>query len=106
MRASTVKKLVALERHDTQQELLCKGYLAMTVDQGADMERYQGIVPLEGKVAAAAHTYFEQSEQIPTRLRLFSGPLLGAGRTATNWRAGAIMVQHLPPEGGISPIPV
>jgi molecular chaperone Hsp33 len=89
----------------TQQDLLGKGYLAMTVDQGSDMERYQGIVPLDGTtLAAAADTYFKQSEQIPTRLRLVSGPLITRGEKTTHWRAGAIMVQHLPKEGGISPI--
>ena len=89
----------------SQQDLLGKGYLAMTVDQGTDMERYQGIVPLDGTtLAAAADTYFKQSEQIPTRLRLVSGPLLARGEKIPHWRAGAIMVQHLPAEGGTSPI--
>ena len=90
----------------TQQQLLGNGYLAMTVDQGSDMERYQGIVPLDGTTLAdAADTYFKQSEQIPTRLRLVSGPLLARGEKTTHWRSGAIMVQHLPAEGGTSPIP-
>ena len=48
--------------------------------------------------------YFAQSEQIPTRLRLAAGPLIGRGAQAARcWRAGAIMVQHLPREGGIEP---
>ena len=89
-----------------QKELLGEGYLAMTVDQGSDMERYQGIVPLgENTLADAAHTYFLQSEQIPTRLRVAAGPLLSRGEKDLHWRAGAIMVQHLPSEGGVSPIP-
>jgi len=89
-----------------QPALLGKGYLAMTVDQGAAMERYQGIVPLEGNsLAEAALTYFAQSEQIPTRLRLAAGPVLGRGQRAEAWRAGAIMVQHLPRDGGASPLP-
>ena len=66
--------------HPGQAALLGKGYLAMTVDQGADMERYQGIVPLEGEdLTAAAHGYFAKSEQIPTRLRMAAGPLLQRG---------------------------
>jgi molecular chaperone Hsp33 len=71
------------------------------------MERYQGIVPLSGATLSdAAHTYFTQSEQIPTRLRLSAGPLMGRGAHAEdNWRAGAIVVQHLPRDGGSSPIP-
>ena len=86
--------------------LLGNGYLAMTVDQGADMERYQGIVSLDGNtLAEAAHTYFRQSEQIPTRLRLAAGPMVVKGDKGTHWRAGAILVQHLPQDGGSSAIP-
>ena len=52
----------------------------MTVDQGPDMERYQGIVPLHGDdLTEAAHGYFEQSEQIPTRIRMAAGPLIQRG---------------------------
>ena len=48
-------------------QLLGKGHLAMTIDQGSDMNRYQGLVPLEGKdLEHAAHEYFLRSEQIPT----------------------------------------
>jgi molecular chaperone Hsp33 len=89
----------------SETELMGEGYLAMTVDQGSEMERYQGIVPLgEGTLADAAHTYFAQSEQIPTRLHLFAGPVLTRGEKQTHWRAGAILIQHLPREGGISPV--
>jgi len=85
-----------------QADLLGKGHLAMTVDQGPGMERYQGIVPLGGgDLTAAAHAYFAQSEQIPTRLRLAAGPVLTPGQTEV-WRAGAIMVQHLPRAGAAS----
>jgi molecular chaperone Hsp33 len=89
----------------SETELMGEGYLAMTVDQGADMERYQGIVPLgQGTLADAAHTYFAQSEQIPTRLHLFAGPVQLRGDKGTHWRAGAILIQHLPREGGITPV--
>jgi len=89
------------ERSETA--LLGEGYLAMTVDQGTDMERYQGIVPLNNtSLAQAAHTYFQQSEQIPTRLRIAAGPLSIRGDKSAHWRAGAILVQHLPREGGMS----
>jgi molecular chaperone Hsp33 len=98
------EKLAALTA-PSQAQLLGNGYLAMTVDQGADMERYQGIVPLQGNTLAdAADTYFRQSEQIPTRLRLAAGPLLARGDAKPHWRAGAIMVQHLPAEGGAAPV--
>ena len=89
-----------------QKQLLGEGVLGMTVDQGTNMERYQGIVPLgNSTLADAAHTYFQQSEQIPTRLRVAAGPLLARGEKHTHWRAGAILVQHLPAEGGSSPLP-
>ncbi len=93
-------------KNPTQKDLLGDGYLAMTVDQGPDMERYQGIVPLgDNTLADAAHNYFLQSEQIPTRLRVAAGPMLMRGDKAAHWRSGAILVQHLPSEGGSSPIP-
>ena len=97
---------VAALKAPTQADLLGTGYLAMTVDQGPDMERYQGIVPLDGAdLTAAAHSYFEKSEQIPTRIRMAAGPLVQRGGKPEAWRAGAIMVQHLPREGGASPLP-
>ncbi len=99
------KAKVEALRQPTQASLLGKGFLAMTVDQGEGMERYQGIVPLDGgDLAAAAHAYFMQSEQIPTSLRLASGPLVRRGGGGESWRAGALMVQHLPREGGSSPL--
>lgn len=69
------------------------GYLAFTVDQGADMERYQGIVELTGaSLAECAHHYFRQSEQFRAGLKV------AARRGADGaWRAGALMVQALPP---------
>jgi molecular chaperone Hsp33 len=79
--------------------LLGKGHLAMTVDQGAHMERYQGIVALEGgSLEDVAHTYFQQSEQIPTLVRLAVAEHTKKGG-APHWRAGGVLVQHLPPHG-------
>ena len=55
----------------SQGQLLGRGHLAMTIDQGPEMSRYQGLVALEGgDLEAAAHEYFARSEQIPTRVRL------------------------------------
>ena len=88
----------------TPSSLLGKGHLAMTVDQGAHMERYQGIVALDGNsLEDAAHAYFRQSEQIPTLVRLSAGPLMERGGQK-QWRAGGILIQHLPDEGGASPM--
>ena len=64
-------------------ELLGRGHLAMTIDQGGDMNRYQGLVALEGgSLEDAAHEYFLRSEQIPTRIRLAVAEELRAGEAA------------------------
>ncbi|MCB1502916.1 MAG: Hsp33 family molecular chaperone [Bauldia sp.] len=79
--------------------LLGSGTLAMTVDQGVYMSRYQGVVPLEGQgLEEAAHTYFRQSEQIPTRVRLAVGEIIQRedGQMQRGWRAGGLIVQFLP----------
>jgi molecular chaperone Hsp33 len=81
-------------------ELLGKGHLAMTVDQGAHMDRYQGIVALEGNsLEEVAHTYFRQSEQIPTQVRLAVAEFTRRGDARPHWRAGGILVQYMPPAG-------
>lgn len=81
-------------------QLLGKGHLAMTVDQGVHMERYQGIVALEGgSLEDVAHTYFQQSEQVPTLVRLAVAQLSRKGQRGTHWRAGGVLVQYLPPHG-------
>lgn len=76
--------------------LLGHGHLAMTIDQGPDTSRYQGLVALEGgSLEDAAHEYFRSSEQIPTRVRLAVGEELSAG-ARHRWRAGGILLQFLP----------
>ncbi|MFN3351763.1 Hsp33 family molecular chaperone [Pseudorhodoplanes sp.] len=79
-------------------DLLGRGHLAMTIDQGADMNRYQGLVALDGGgLEAAAHEYFLRSEQIPTRVRLAVAEEMRRGDSGmTHWRAGGIMLQFLP----------
>ncbi len=85
--------------------LLGDGHLAMTIDPGAGMERYQGIVSLTGETLVdAAHEYFDQSEQIPTFIRIAVARVYtGASGDAPgqwSWRAGGLMVQKLTSEGG------
>ncbi len=76
--------------------LLGAGYLAFTVDQGEHTERYQGIVELDGAtLAECVHHYFRQSEQIEAAVKIAV-----AQDAATGWRAGGIMLQRLPAEGG------
>ncbi|KKB77105.1 Hsp33-like chaperonin [Devosia limi DSM 17137] len=83
-------------------ELLGKGHLAMTIDQGPHTERYQGIVALDGhSLEEVAHTYFMQSEQIPTMVRLAVAEITRKGDHRPHWRAGGVLIQHLP-ESGIS----
>lgn len=80
--------------------ILGRGLLGLTIDQGQDMSRYQGIVALEGQgLEAAAQQYFIQSEQIPTRVRLAVGSLTTTdfeGGTRSVWRAGGMIIQFLP----------
>jgi len=88
-----------------QGALLGKGHMAMTIDPGGDKDRYQGIVPLEGEpMVDAAHTYFRQSEQLPTFIRLavarHYGPARSGGQRTWAWRAGGLMIQQLPRQGG------
>jgi molecular chaperone Hsp33 len=80
-------------------KLLGHGHLAMTIDQGPEMSRYQGLVPLEGgDLEQAAHEYFSRSEQIPTRVRLAVAEEFRAGENGAKrfWRAGGILLQFLP----------
>jgi len=83
------------------EELLGKGILAMTIDQGNHMQRYQGIVQLDGSsLEEVAQAYFRQSEQIPTHVRLAVAEHIVPGDDGSgskrNWRAGGLLVQFLP----------
>ena len=82
------------------ESLLGKGILALTVDQGAYMQRYQGVVQLDGStLEEVARNYFRQSEQLPTELRLAVARLTvrgEGGRSRNHWRAGGILAQFLP----------
>ncbi len=74
--------------------LLGEGVFVMTVDQGPDMERYQGITPIEGEtLALCAERYFDQSEQTPTRVRLAVAQL--ATEKGFVWRAGGLLLQNI-----------
>src|ERR1700716_218153 len=79
-------------------QLLGHGHLAMTIDQGPDMSRYQGLVALDGgSLEDAAHEYFLRSEQIPTRVRLAVGEEWRSNDGGKHrWRAGGMLMQFLP----------
>lgn len=85
-------RLAAIGPDPTLFALFGEGFLAITFDQAVTDERYQGIVPLEGaSIGAAAEHYFEQSEQIPSLIRLAAAHDAEAGCVA-----GGLLLQHLP----------
>jgi len=76
--------------------LLGQGYLAFTVDQGAEMDRYQGIVAIEGSsLAEMTGHYFATSEQLASRVWLAAAP------TAAGWRATALILERVATQGGL-----
>jgi molecular chaperone Hsp33 len=85
------ERIEGASEEPTLQELFGKGNLAITFDQPVSKERYQGIVPIEGRnLAEAAQSYFAQSEQIPSLVRL------AAEQRGDHWSAGGLLLQHLP----------
>ncbi len=73
-----------------------EGYFAILIDQGKGTQPYQGITPLAGgSLSACAEAYFAQSEQLPTRFSLSFGKSTEPG-VGEHWRAGGIMLQHMP----------
>lgn len=95
-----VDAVAALGPNPGDGDLLGEGSLAMTVEQGHSAHRYQGFTPLEGQgLEDAAHRYFEQSEQIPTIVRLAVAEMIDRnedGTTRHRWRAGGLLAQFLP----------
>ena len=84
--------LAGVEDGDVSLEALFgKGYLAITFDLAVTRERYQGVVPLEGEsLAQACESYFAQSEQVPTLIRV------AVRSNGPRCVAGGLLVQHLP----------
>ncbi|MFD0859520.1 Hsp33 family molecular chaperone HslO [Roseovarius aquimarinus] len=80
-----------------------EGYFAIMIDQGKGTTPYQGITPLAGgSLSACAEAYFAQSEQIPTRFSLSFGRSTETGGVE-HWRAGGIMLQHMPKASPFAP---
>lgn len=82
--------------------LLGEGVFVMTIDQGPDTDRYQGVTPIESEtLAMCAETYFAASEQTPTRVRLAVGQADdGAG---PHWRAGGLLIQNIAEDAAREP---
>src|SRR3954470_1812778 len=78
-------------------KLAGKGALAITIEPRSGGKTYQGIVELsQDGIGASAETYFAQSEQLPTVIRLAAAPLYVAGEKQPRWRAGGLMLQMTP----------
>ena len=83
-------RLAQLGANPSLYALFGKGYLAITFDLATTRQRYQGIVPLEGNtLAEACESYFAQSEQVPTLIRV------AVRSSASGCVAGGLLVQHL-----------
>ena len=101
------ERLAAMEKDGSLSDgaLIGSGRLAMTIDPGGEQESHQGIVALEGRgLAEAALDYFRQSEQLPTFIRLAAARQFvgrsGGTPSRWHWRAGGLIVQHVPAAGG------
>lgn len=90
-----LKEIQLDSRMPGAQTLLGGGTFSMTIDQGADMDQYQGLAAIEGeRLSDCAEHYFEQSEQIPTKIHLACGQLQRPGGDPM-WRGGGIMIQKI-----------
>ncbi len=93
--APSLERILAETPQPGADTLMGGGTFAMTIDQGADMERYQGLSAIEGNsLGDCAEHYFAQSEQIPTRVKLAIGQVQVPGE-APVWRGGGVMVQRI-----------
>lgn len=80
-----------------------KGVFGVTIDQGPDMRPYQGVTPLSGRsLSDCAETYFAQSEQLATRITALAAEAQEPGE-ASRWRAGGMLIQQMPSDGGAIP---
>lgn len=89
-------KMIHLDnRNPGAMALLGGGTFSMTIDQGPDMDQYQGLASIEGdSLAQCAEHYFKQSEQIPTRIKLACGQAQLPGEDPA-WRGGGMMIQRI-----------
>ncbi|MBY0337114.1 MAG: Hsp33 family molecular chaperone HslO [Acetobacteraceae bacterium] len=91
-------KMAMYGKAPSARAMLGKGYLAFTCDQGPDMDRYQGIVAIEGTdLTEMTAEYFATSEQLRSHVRLACGQRDGA------WRASAFIMERVAGAGGIGP---
>ena len=80
------------------QDLVGKGYLAITLQKGKTP--YQGIVELDGEsLSDSMQHYFTNSEQSVVSVSIATGQREQEGEAV--WVAGGLMIQQVPKEGGI-----
>lgn len=92
---ASLKDLKLDNRNPGAEALLGGGTFSMTIDQGPDMDQYQGLAAIEGeRLSDCAEHYFKQSEQIPTEIRLVCGQLQEPGKDLI-WRGGGLMIQKI-----------
>lgn len=92
--ANKLKEIELDTRNPGADILLGAGTFSMTIDQGPDMDQYQGISAIEGKsLSSCAEHYFNQSEQIPTRIKLACGQSLD--KDGSHWSGGGMMIQKI-----------
>jgi len=90
-----LKELKLDNNHLGANKLLGGGTFSMTIDQGADMDQYQGLTAVEGeRLSDCAEHYFKHSEQIPTEIRLACGILQVPGLDSQR-RGGGLMIQKI-----------
>ena len=88
--------LIADGAAPTAAQMLGEGYLAFTCDQGPEMDRYQGLVAIEGdSLTDMTGTYFRTSEQLATHVQL------ACARTPAGWRAAALIIERVAGAGGV-----
>ncbi|WP_372624011.1 Hsp33 family molecular chaperone HslO [Falsiroseomonas sp.] len=96
--AKKLARMLKAEPEPPAGALLGTGYLAFTCDQGPEMDRYQGIVALEGvTLADMTGSYFRTSEQLQSQVHL------ACARTEAGWRASALVIEKVAGEGGVDP---
>ncbi len=90
-----LKEIEADNRNPGAQTLLGGGTFSMTIDQGPDMDQYQGLAAIEGEsLSVCAEHYFAQSEQVPTKVHLACGQVQMPGGKM-EWRGGGMMLQRI-----------
>lgn len=90
-----LREILLDNRNPGAVDLIGKGTFSMTIDQGPDMDNYQGLAAIEGeRLSDCAEHYFSQSEQIETKIRLACGRVTVPG-VGEHWRAGGMMIQKI-----------